>query len=154
MANGREWPAVRGVRLGKALGHSLTGETYIGLGQFADHSCSLGDGADVYVEYELTQHHPAANVLKYWPHLEGRLGERMLLLHIFSPQARKLRGARSELVDWVAAKMVTALKGRFAYLRVLDEPDGLSAARNAIERWQIDSRQLTPSSKADGGDSK
>jgi hypothetical protein len=123
-------------RMSKALGiRLLTGETFIGLGQYADYSVQFKDSSRLFVEYERTQHHPAANVLKYWPHLESNRSERAFLLHVFALDAGKLVGPRSDLTDWIAARMVRSFRGRFSYLRIRDEPAGLRSARAAIRDW-------------------
>ena len=88
-----ETRSARYIRLSRALGVALHGETRLGLGQYADNGALFGDRARLFVEYEGAQHHPPSNVLKYWPHLEQ---------NIFALDARQRKGPRSDLTDWVS----------------------------------------------------
>ena len=105
------------LRLGRRLGLRWAPGGLIGYGAKPDARVELAPGTWVMLEVERGQHHPAANVLKYWPWLEGTR-TRLVLVHAIAPDASKRHGPRTDLAVWTGDKMQRELRGRFAYCRV------------------------------------
>ena len=90
------------------------------------------------LEVEHSQTHPEGNLLKYWPWLE-RNRRRLILVHAIPPDARRQRGARTDLTRWLARRMERSLRGRFRYCRLELgsnlETQQLAGIRDAIEAF-------------------
>jgi hypothetical protein len=123
------------LRLGRRLGLRWAPGGLIGYGARPDGRIELAPDTWVMLEVEQGQHHPAANVLKYWPWLEGTR-TRLVLVHAIAPDASKRQGPRTDLALWTGEKMRRQLRGRFAYCRVElgtdTETEDIQRARAAI----------------------
>lgn len=122
-------------RVGRRLGIRFGPREPIGFGGWSDATYAMNEDDWIVLEVEHSQTHPEGNVLKYWPWLE-RNKRRAILIHAIAPDARKQRGARTELTRWLGRRMERSLRGRFWYCRVHlgaeSELSDLETARAAI----------------------
>jgi hypothetical protein len=107
----------------------------IGVWGTTDGICELTPERFVVVEVDGGQHHPQATIGKYWPWLEEHPESRLLLVHAFDLQRRRRRQA-----EWMADKMKSALRGRFAYehveLPLHENGDDADRLRSALRRFR------------------
>ncbi len=73
----------------------------------------------IFLEVEVKQKHPSTNVLKYWPYLESKSNENIVLIHAFSTESPGLNSSRGKLAEWVAQKMREEFGHRFKYYRIV-----------------------------------
>lgn len=117
--------------LERGLGLKFTlGGTLSGWGT-ADGWQTLRNGARIALEVEDQQGHPSTNVLKYWPWLDERPSERLLLIQVFGPWSRGRISNRGRLATWIGSRIEAQCGGRFHYRRIdlgFPEFDGQLAA--------------------------
>ncbi|MEO5964311.1 MAG: hypothetical protein ABIR11_02505 [Candidatus Limnocylindrales bacterium] len=136
-------------RLGELLDVPFAADVIVGIGGVAGGLAEVGDNAWVALQVEEKHTHPAENVLQYWPWLE-RNRRRLVLVHAIEPTARRRKGHRTDLTNWLGAMMERVLPGRFTYCRLElgtdAEPAQLEAAAAAIEelRRPAAARRLAP----------
>jgi hypothetical protein len=136
-------------RLGVMLGVPFAASEIVGLGGEARGLTRVGDHAWVVLQVEQKHTHPAENVLQYWPWLE-RSRRRLVLVHAIAPDARRRKGPRTDLTNWLGAMMERVLPDRFHYCRIElgtdEEAAQVETARAAIAelRRPAKARRLAP----------
>lgn len=83
----------------------------------ADVHVALGAQRHLFVEVETNQKHPSTNVLKYWPWLEVRSDDRVILVHAFMRPVT-VSPNRLQLARWTGDRMTKSMNGRFWYCRL------------------------------------